>query len=43
MKEATSLPQISKGTTELLKDKTSKTRGMMMTKGMFLQKDTSQQ
>jgi hypothetical protein len=42
-KEATNLPQISKGTTELLKDKTNKTRDMMMMKGTFHQKDTSQQ
>jgi hypothetical protein len=43
LKEATILRQNSKETTELLKDKTSKMRGMMMMKGMFRQKGTSQQ
>jgi hypothetical protein len=42
-KGATILRQTSKETTELLKDKTSKTRDTMTTKGTFHQKDTSQQ
>jgi hypothetical protein len=41
MKEAASLQQISKGTTGPLKDKASKTRGMMTMKGTFHQKGTS--
>jgi hypothetical protein len=36
-------PTNQQGNTKLLKDKTSKTRDMMMMKGMFHQKGTSQQ
>jgi hypothetical protein len=43
MKEATNPPQISKGTMEPLKDKTSQTRDTMTTKGTFHLRDTSQQ
>jgi hypothetical protein len=39
LKEATILWQNSKETTELLKDKTSKTRDTMTTKDMSHQKD----
>jgi hypothetical protein len=44
MKEiAITLPQINKGTTELLKDKTSKTRDTTMMKDTFYPRGTSQQ
>jgi hypothetical protein len=43
LKEATILRQISKETTEVFKDKTSKIRDTMTMTGMFHPKDTSQQ
>jgi hypothetical protein len=43
MKETTSLPQINKGTMELLKDKTSQARDTMTMEGMFHLRGTSQQ
>jgi hypothetical protein len=42
-REATNLPQISKGTTELFKVKTTQTRSTMMTKDTFHPRDTSYQ
>jgi hypothetical protein len=41
MKEATNLPQVSKGTMELFKVKTSQIRNTMMMKDTFHLRDTS--
>jgi hypothetical protein len=42
-KETTNLPQINKGTMELLKDNTSQARDVTMTEGTFHLRDILQQ